>query len=262
MAGTDPARRRALLAGWLRRAAGEPEVARWVLRGSLVTAALCRDARPPVDVDYLLAATADGFDPDAIAARVHAVVARPDPETTLTVTGTEVIFAETRSPGVRVHLGGASRHGADAFQLDLAVGDPMAVPARPVVVAEVGVVLACAAETLFGWKVHGLVEYGRGVWRAKDLYDADLLWRQAALAPDAACAALRLAFSSRDLALAALDDLRTRPTWGTSRSGARRWRKLAREHAPVDDFLGTRERLRAALDALLGPASPAITRPG
>lgn len=254
MAGPDHARRSALLAGWLRRAAREPATATWVLRGSVVTAALCRDARPPADVDYLVAPTADDFEPEAIATTVRAIAARDDADTRLAVIATEVIFAGTSSPGVRAHLTGTSGHGDDRFQLDLAVGDPMAVPPLPIAVAGVGDVVACAAETLFGWKVHGLVEHGRGVWRAKDLYDADLLWRQATLDHDHARAALGLAFSSRGLALTALDDLRTRPTWGTSRTGARRWRKLARDHAAVDDFVATRDRLCAALERLLGPA--------
>lgn len=61
------------------------------------------------------------------------------------------------------------------FQIDLAVGDPMCVPPRRIAVAGVGDVLACAPETLFGWKLHGLCEFGPGRWRAKDLFDLDLL---------------------------------------------------------------------------------------
>lgn len=254
---TDPARRAALLAGWLRRAAAEPTTATWVLRGSLVTAALCRDARPPADVDYLVAPTAAGFDPDGLATIVRAIAARPDRATKLTVTATEVIFGETASPGLRAFVDGVTDGGAaDRFQLDLAVGDPMAVAPRSIAIADVGPVLACAGETLFGWKLHGLCEYGRGRWRAKDLYDLDLLWRDAGLDLTATRAAVALAFSSRGLPTSALDDFRTRAGWGTSRGGARKWRTLRAAHPPVDDLAATLARVRAAITAVLGPPTP------
>jgi hypothetical protein len=247
VAGAD---RAPLLAGWLRRTRASGHAERWVLRGSLVTAALCRDARAPADVDYVLAPTAAGFDPDAVAADVRAIAALAEPSSPpLTVTATEVIFAETSSPGVRAHLVG----GAAGFQIDLAVGDPMAVPARPLDVAGVGPVLACAGETMFGWKLHGLGEYGRGRWRAKDLYDLDLLWRQAALDLDATRAAVALAFSSRGHAPALLDDFRTRPGWGSSRGGVRKWRSLRAAVPAADELAATRARVCAALDRLLGP---------
>jgi hypothetical protein len=254
----DPARRAALLAGWLRRTRASGHAGRWVLRGSVVTAALCRDARPPVDVDYVLAPTAADFDPDRIAAEVRAIAARPDPSTALMVPATEVIFGETASPGVRAHLagsllgdGGGDRDDRDGFQIDLAVGDPMIVPPRAIAVAEVGPVLACAGETLFGWKLHGLCEYGPGRWRAKDLYDLDVLWRQGGLELAATRAAVSLAFSSRGLALSALDDFRRRPRWGCSRGGVRKWRALRAGHAAVDDFAPTVARVRAAIDQIL-----------
>lgn len=251
----DPALRRALLAGWLRRTRASGHAERWVVRGSLVTAALCPDARPPADVDYVLASTAAGFDADAIAAEVGAIAALPDPDssTTLTVTATEVIWAETASPGVRAHVDGALGASRDSFQIDLAVGDPMVVPPRLLDLAGAGPVLACAGETMIGWKLHGLCEFGKGRWRAKDLYDVDLLWRQAHLDLAATRAAVELAFSSRALAVSALDDLRTRATWGTSRGGVRKWRDLRRAHPAADDFAPTLARVRAAIRDILGP---------
>jgi len=219
----------------------------WVLRGSIVTAALCPDARPPADVDYLLPGDVTTFDPQALAATVASIVAHAD-EVPLTISSTEVIFGETRSPGLRAHLVA----GDVSFGVDLAVGDPMCVPPQAVTIAEVGDVLACAPETLFGWKAHGLCEYGPGKWRAKDLFDLDLLWQHAAIDPAHCRAALELAFSSRDFQLSALDDFRTRPTWGTSRGGTRKWRALRKDHAGIDDLLVVRARVRAALDAVLG----------
>ncbi|MBK9033012.1 MAG: nucleotidyl transferase AbiEii/AbiGii toxin family protein [Myxococcales bacterium] len=247
-AGAEP--RAALLAGWLRRAgvAGDPA---WVVRGSIATAVWCPGARPPADVDYLVPGDAASFDPAALAARVRAVAAVADPTTTLTIVDTEVIWAETSSPGLRAHVAGAVGEVVDhRFQLDLAVGDPMAVPPGPIEVADVGPVLACAPETLVGWKLHGLCEFGRGRWRAKDLFDLDLLWQHAPLEPTAVRAAIELAFGSRGLGLDALDDFRTRDGWGLSTGGRRKWRGLARQH-PVDDLVATRARVRAAVAAVL-----------
>lgn len=244
-AGTEP--RTAALVGWLRRAAGEPATAAWVLRGSLVTAALCPGARAPADVDYALPGDRTTFDAAALERVVRAVCARPDAATTLAFASAEIIFEETLSPGLRAHLVG----DGVAFQLDLAVGDPMAVPPRPIALAGVGDVLACAPETLVGWKLHGLCEYGPGKWRAKDLYDLDLLWRHAVIDPAACRAAVALAFSSRNLPVSALDDFRTRPTWGLSRGGVRKWRAFRTKVPTADDFLLVRERVRAAVATLL-----------
>ncbi len=250
-AGTEG--RAAVLAGWLRRTiAGEAPAAGWVLRGSIVIAALCPGARAPADVDYLVPGDAAGFDPAALEQAVRAIAARPDPAIGLDVISAEVIFGETASPGLRAHLaGGPGDERGQRFQIDLAVGDPMCVPPRPIAVDGAGHVLACAPETLFGWKLHGLCEHGAGRWRAKDLFDLDLLWRHGGLDRMQARAAAALAFSSRGLALAALDDFRTREGWGLSRGGRRKWRALGEAHAALEDFLAVRARVRAALDELL-----------
>lgn len=240
----------AALASWLRRAAiaGDPA---WVVRGSLVTAAHCPGARPPADVDYLAPGRGADFDDAAVAARLYTIAAAPDPAVALALDRTEVIWAESAAPGLRAHAVAVVAGAEVRFGVDVAVGDPVCVAPRAIAVADVGEVLACAPEMLFGWKVHGLCEFGRGRWRAKDLFDLDLLWRHAALDRAATRAAIELAFGSRDLPLAALDDFRGRPGWGESTGGRRKWRGLARQHPGVDDFVATRERVRAALAQLL-----------
>lgn len=245
--------RAAILAGWLRRTRASL-ASTWVLRGSLVTAALCPGARAPVDVDYLVPGDAAAFDAAALALAVRAVAALPDalPDapTSLTVEETEPIFAETPSPGLRAHVLGAAGDARERFQIDLAMGDPMCVPPRAIDLPGAGPILACAPEMLFAWKLHGLCEYGTGRWRAKDLFDLDLLWRHAGLELDGTRAAIALAFGSRDLPLSALGDFRARDSWGCSRGGVRKWRALARAHAPTGDFFAVRARVRAALDEL------------
>jgi hypothetical protein len=250
-AGTDEARaaRTRRLVAWLRCAAAEPAISSWVLRGSIVTAALCPDAREPGDVDYLAPGVGASFDASAIETAVRAACARDDASRRFEVERTEVIWPDSPAPGLRAFIA-----CDQPFQIDIAVGEPMCVPPRPLAIAGVGDVLAVAPETLFGWKTHGLAEFGRGKWRAKDLYDLDLLWRHAALDHDSTRAAIALAFSSRALALAALDDFRTRATWGQSFGGNRKWRVLRKAHPQItDDQTVTRDRVRAALDELLGP---------
>lgn len=240
-----------LIAGWLRRARGHAEGSRWILRGGVLTAALCRGARVPADVDYLLLGV---FDEPALRAALAEIAALPDGATSLELDAVEGIWTDTAFPGLRAFVSGQSERGADRFQVDLGFGDPLSIPPRPTVIAGVGSVLSCAPETLFGWKAHGLVEFGRGQWRAKDLFDLDLLWREVALDRDALRAALELAFSSRSLPLSALEDFLTRPSWGASRSGERKWRTFARRNAGVPPFLEVRERVKAALTEVLGRA--------
>ncbi len=251
-AGADP--RAAALAAWLRRAAtaGDPA---WIVRGSLVTAALCPGARAPADVDYLAPGRGADFDDAAVAARLYTIAAAPDAQVALAIERTEVIWAESDAPGLRAHAIARVAGGEVRFGVDVAVGDPMCVAPRAIAVADVGAVPACAPEMLFGWKVHGLCEFGRGRWRAKDLFDLDLLWRHAALDGAATRAAIALAFGSRGLPLTALDDFRHRADWGQSTGGRRKWRGLARQHPAVDDFGATRDRVRGALTHLLGAST-------
>jgi hypothetical protein len=218
-----------------------------VLRGSLLLDALCPGARAPNDVDYLAPGPVDFARCERLAG---AVAASPDPHggPPLAVTGCAVIFAETASPGVRAFVTG----DGDAFHVDFAWGDPLPEPPRPIEVAGVGSVLACTAETLFGWKLHGLVEYGRGRWRPKDLFDLWLLRARLPLDARRLRAAVELAFASRDLPLGALDDFRGRSTWGESRNGRRAWRAFERRTPGAPDFAVARDGVRALVDDVLG----------
>jgi hypothetical protein len=254
-AGSDP--RPALLASWLRRAARHPRAETLILRGSLLLGAWCPGAaRPPADVDYLVLGDHDEAGTARLAAAVAATPDDGGPH--LALEGTEPIWAETPFPGLRAHVVGCDGDAATAFHVDFAFGDPLSQPPRATAIAGVGPVLGCAPETLFAWKLHGLVEFGRGRWRAKDLYDLDLIWRSVPLSLPALRPAVELAFASRALPLSALDDFRTLDAWGRSRSSARKWRGLARKlpAGAVPDFFAVRARLRGAIDTILGAAAP------
>jgi hypothetical protein len=246
---------RQLLAGWLRRAAASAAAERLVLRGSLPLAAWCpARARLPADVDYLVPGQ---FDPDAAATLARAIAALPDERggTTIAIDRTELTWIDTPFPGVRAHARGRGADGQElTFHVDFGFGDPLAQPPAPTAIDGVGDVLACTPEVLFGWKLHGLVELGPGRWRAKDLYDLELLWTSVPLERTALRPSVELAFGSRGTGLAALDDLRTRAAWGTSRTSARKWRSLARR-LPAGVALPTltdvRDRVRGALDEII-----------
>ena len=209
---------------WLRRAREKD----WILRGSVLLNALIPEARPAVDIDYLVPGA---FDPAAMLARANAVAP---------IDRSVILYPETKFPGLRVFAG--------ALQIDFGFGDPLPAPPRTIEIAGVPL-LACSAETLFGWKLHGLVEHGRGRWRAKDLFDLHLMWTRLSLDREKLRRAIALAFSSRETPLAALDDFRTRADWGESRGGRRKWRTLVADKPPFEEV---REIVRKSVAEIIG----------
>jgi hypothetical protein len=232
------------LRSWLRRVRGCPAAAAVILRGSLLLEALCEKARTPVDVDHLVPGR---FDAAACEALARAVCAVPDVLGPMEVADTLVLYPEGAFPGMRVF---ARVDGSD-FQIDFGFGDPLPEPPREIEIAGVGPVLACTAETLFGWKLHGLVEHGRGHWRAKDLYDLWLLWTAVPLDRSRLRPAIELAFASRATPLAMLDDFRTRAAWGESRGGQRKWRTLSAKLPETIAFTIARATVREAIAQIL-----------
>lgn len=222
-----------LLLAFLRRGPFPPS---WVLRGSVVTRALREGARDPVDLDYLV--TTPAWDPVAVADTARSIVERPEPIARASGgTIEDVVFRaeslrvvpiweETVFPGVRIVVDAKVGGDDDALQLDFGHGDPLVAPNAPIAFHGVGPLLAVAPETMVAWKIHGLVEWGRGRWRPKDLYDLDT-WLSSPIDDALARAALDLAFSSRSTGLEALAELLFRPAWGESSGRRKLWKKLA-----------------------------------
>jgi hypothetical protein len=241
---------RGLVAALLRRLALGPARGELVVRGSLVTAHhVAPRPRTAADLDLLadrLEAPSRPFDPSPLAAAVEALLATPcDDGRVLALEGAEVIWAETDFPGWRATV----VDGEARLQLDVGVGDPLVdgpveaelLPGFPVRVVR--------AETLLGWKVHGLFEHGPGRWRAKDLHDVDLLLRFAALDADRAARALSVAFSSRGDALGAIDRLLD-GDFGHSRGSRRKWRRFAESTPDTDALEPTLARIARGLRPL------------
>jgi hypothetical protein len=238
----------ALLEGWLRRATQHLRSSQLILRGSLLLMQWCKQARVPEDVDYLVLGE---FDAQAMVKLAKEIVACSDDTTQLTLRRTEIIWANSDFPGLRVHVTGSVNGGeTQAFQVDFAFGDPLPHAPRVVGIMGIGEVLACTPETLFGWKLHGLTEFGRGRWRAKDLYDLYLMSDQLELNRDSLKEAIPLAFSSRGDALSKLDDFRLRDTWGQSISGQRKWRTFLKKNKLQLEFIQARQRVRELLREL------------
>ena len=237
---------RALLDAWLRRLARSPLRERWILRGGLVTCHHCPSRPAPEDIDLV---GLGRFDEAEARREMRALALAPassDESVTFHSPLSEIIWGDTPLPGLRttVETTGAAGPGP-RIQIDLGFGDPLDPGPEPLVVGGASL-LAVRAETMIAWKLHGLVEHGRGRWRAKDLADALLLFREASLDAAALDRALPLAFESRGTDLSATKEFLEAPTWGQSRGSRRRWATfLKRRPCPLDgDVTVVRDELR------------------
>jgi hypothetical protein len=241
----------ALLTGVLRRVTLHPRVSEFILRGSLLTNALCQSARVAHDVDFLCRGEYNFHHIETIAKEIIAI---PDSKTTLKLESINPIWAGTPFPGIRVICIGSVQGGTtQEVQIDFAYHEPILLEPRATWIPDVGLVLAAAPETMFAWKLHGMVEFGIGRWRAKDLYDLDILWREANLNLKDLPPEIELAFSSHGAAITDLHDFRTREIWGMSVSTGRKWRTfLKKQNLELNlNLLEVRECLRTALDTIL-----------
>jgi hypothetical protein len=196
----------------LRRLARSSQVEALVLRGGLMMRRWSGPVpRPVEDLDFLARFP---FDAEDTVARLEAVL-RADVEDGygFGALRSEVIWAETPFPGVRVHLETRVPGVAEpyALRIDTGFGDPMD-PEPTWTEYDVGEgfaarVLACRPETLLAWKLHGLFERGKGRFRPKDLFDVYLLTRYAPLEHALLPRALRLAFASRGDSLELMERL-------------------------------------------------------
>ena len=212
-------------AAWLRRLARSAHSDRLILRGSLLTSQWVPQ-RTAADIDHVLV---PGGSPLEAQAMVDQILALPDLEPLPPATH-EVIWADTPWPGLRTKLGD--------LQIDVGAGDPLAVPPTRVTIHGVSL-LAVRPETMFGWKVHGLVELGPGKWKPKDLLDIYWIDRHCELDEAALVASIHLAFTSRSYAFELLDRFLYSGEWGRSRGSRRKWETFAkrwRGPTPIPSF--------------------------
>ncbi len=217
------------MAAVVRRLSASDRRDRYVLRGGLVTAALVAPRPRPVD-DVDLLARVDAFDGNALVADLRAILATDVGDgVAIGDPSTEVIWEETAFPGIRARV----VVGDAPLQIDIGFGDPLCGGPVERAVVDGAPVLACRAETMLGWKLHGMFERGDGRWRAKDLHDLDLLLG-IALDEPLVRPSIELAFSSRGDELSLVTRLLTGP-FGESRSSRRKWRLFREARAGVVD---------------------------
>jgi len=134
---------------------------------------------------------------------------------------TEVIWADTPWPGVRLSLPG--------LQVDFGWAEKLA--AAPVPFTLHGTTWpSVTPEVMFGWKTHSMVEHGaRGRWHAKTLADLVLLHRHVKLDAAVAARAIALAFESHDQSITLLDAFLDEPAWGQSRGSRNKWRSYLKK---------------------------------
>ncbi|HEX8699566.1 MAG TPA: nucleotidyl transferase AbiEii/AbiGii toxin family protein [Myxococcaceae bacterium] len=188
--------------GLLRRVALSPHVEEFVLRGGMMMRLWTGPVpRQVEDIDFL---ARFAFDAAATVARMESICRLDAGDgMRLGALRSEVIWAETAFPGVRILAAVDMPGTSEPFELriDTGFGDPMDPPAlwmdHPLQEGPPARVLACRPETLFAWKVHGLFERGPGRFRPKDLFDVYLLSKYAPMDPALLPRALKLAFDSR-----------------------------------------------------------------
>lgn len=239
----------------LRRLARAPVAEDFVLRGGLLMRLWAGPVpRPVEDLDFLARFP---FDVPATLARLESLFRLDAGDgVRFGATRSEVIWAETAFPGVRLHVE-VTLPGAEApfeLRIDTGFGDSMEPPPAWVDYrlgeGPSARVLACRPETLFAWKVHGLFERGPGRFRPKDLFDVHVLARHAPLEAAWLPTAVRLAFDSRGDSLSLTERL-VSGEFGRSPWSLQKWARF-RASRPE----GVPEQLSdvvAAVGAVLGP---------
>lgn len=221
----------------------------WALRGSVVTRAHNPRGRDPVDLDYVV--TSPAWNPDAVLAEVEGLLRAAPGEDGVEFRGMRAvpIWEETVFPGLRVQLETTLAGTRDELQIDFGWGDPIVAPIETIMFQGVGPLRAVSRETMVAWKLHGLVEWGRGRWRPKDLHDLDVLL-DAPIDEATTRASLDVAFSSRRTPLSDLGELLYRPAWGESPGRRKTWKKATASLGPTADFFRARARVVGLLERL------------
>lgn len=142
----------------------------------------------------------------------------------------EGIWIETPSPGARITMKGTFEGNEFSSKIDVGFGDPLTQPPikidYPTFISGSLTPVVCQLETAFGWKLHGLVEFGEKRWRAKDLYDLFLLVDYVDQNSKDLSEAIKIAFSSRNTDLSMVIAMFESPTWWTREKSLTRWKKF------------------------------------
>ncbi|RUS95583.1 hypothetical protein DSM106972_089390 [Dulcicalothrix desertica PCC 7102] len=146
---------------------------------------------------------------------------------------TEGIWMETESPGARINIDVNIDHYQRNIQIDIGFGDPLAPPASyikyPALIGEAISIQTARAETMVGWKLHGLVELGAKRWHPKTLYDLMLYAKYLNLSQPELAEAIKIAFSSRNTPLQEVWEILAAPDWWHNSKSRSKWKWYIRK---------------------------------
>ncbi len=223
-----------LLESVLRRVSNSIYVDELVLRGGMLTRLwVPAERRIAEDVDFL---GLYDFDIENTREKFRNILKNTNKNTnfadevtfdldSLEVTG---IWLESEFPGARVNIDAAFADYQKNIQIDVGFGDPIVPAAQwidyPMLTTEKVKLQAATAETMLGWKLHGLVEQGFKRWRPKDLYDLMLFTSYIELDETKVRAAISTAFSSRNTTLEEIYYILSTPEWWDRSKNRGKWK--------------------------------------
>jgi len=241
-----------LLESVLRRVANSIYVNELVLRGGMLTRLwIAPEKRIAEDVDFL---GLYDFGIDSTKEKLINILSNKNQKTNFTdevifdiesleVTG---IWLETEYPGVRINVNAVLEDYQKNIQIDVGFGDPLVPPAQwidyPMLTTEKIKLQAATPETMFGWKLHGLVEQGIKRWRPKDLYDLLLFTSCIELDETLVKKSIFTAFNSRNTTFEEIYYILSTPEWWDRSKNRGKWkwyiRRKAEQNIEIEkDFL-------------------------
>ncbi len=138
------------------------------------------------------------------------------------------IWLETEYPGVRIKINAIFEDYQKNIQIDVGFGDPIVPPPKwidyPLLTTENIKLQAVTPETMFGWKLHGLVEQGIRRWRPKDLYDLLLFTTSIELDETLVKKSIFTAFNSRNTTFEEIYYILSTPEWWDRSKNRGKWK--------------------------------------
>jgi predicted nucleotidyltransferase component of viral defense system len=238
-----------ILESVLRRVSNSIYIMELVLRGGMLTRLwVPLGRRIAVDVDFLglypfdIADTTAKFQ-DILSAQNLNNNYNDAVEFHLDSLQTEGIWMETESPGARINIDATIGQYQRNIQIDVGFGDPLAPPEKflkyPTLIGEAIPIQTACAETMVGWKLHGLVELGAKRWHPKTLYDLVLFAKYLKLSEIELAEAIKVAFSSRNTPLQKVWEILADKQWWHNSKNRSKWKWYVRKMPSqifVEDF--------------------------
>lgn len=248
-----------LLESVLRRIANSTYANQLVLRGGMLTRVwIPPEKRIAEDVDFL---GLYNFDIESTKEKFQNILKNTNfaDGVTFDINSLEVtgIWLETEYPGVRININSAFEDYQKNIQIDVGFGDPMVPPPEwidyPMLITDnydesekysekhkKYNLQTVTPETMFGWKLHGLVEQGIKRWRPKDLYDLFLFTSYIQLDETLVKKNIFTAFNSRNTTFEEIYYILSTPEWWDRSKNRGKWKWYLRrkpEQNIEEDFL-------------------------